>query len=104
MSSDSDEPLELRSKQKSTVDKPKEENDSMKGEAKALKTERTAREGSPLIKAEEGDSQTKTTKSITLEEEINKKLNEPKLNQENINNWEWGAEPTAKNEGENVTA
>ena len=93
MSSDSDEPLELRSKQKSTVDKAKEDNDSLKGENKALKTERTAREASPLVKNEDGDSQTKTIKSITVEEEIHRKLNEPKINQDYINNWEWGVDP-----------
>lgn len=93
MSSDSDEPLDLRQKQKSTVDKLKEDNDEFKGENKVLKTERTAREASPLVKNEEGDSQTKTIKSITVEEEIQRKLNEPKINQDYINNWEWGVDP-----------
>lgn len=76
-----------------TVNKAKEEdNDSLKGENKALKTERTAREVSPLIKNEDGDSQTKTIKSITVEEEIQRKLNEPKINQDYINCWEWGVD------------
>ena len=43
MSSDSDEPLELRSKQKSTVEGVKEDNNDLlkAGELKGLKTERT---------------------------------------------------------------
>ena len=105
MSSDSDEPLELRSKQKSTVDKAKEDDGEFKGDSKALKTERTAREGSPLIKNEDGNnSQTMTNKSITVEEEIQKKLNEPKINQEYINNWEWGVESAPILDQENATA
>ena len=93
MSSDSDEPLELRSKQKSTVDKLAEKDSDLKGEDKALKTERTARETSPLTKKEDGDTQTNQTVKITIEEEISRKLNEPKINQDYINNWEWGAGP-----------
>ena len=82
-----------------SLTKPKEDDvNSLKG-AKALRTERTAREVSPLIPNEDGDSQTKTIKAITLEEEISKKLNEPKINQEFINNWEWGKENPIGNEG-----
>jgi hypothetical protein len=58
--------------------------------AKALKTERNAREESPLIPKDDGDSGTKVSKTITLEEEITRKQNEPKINQDFINNWTWG--------------
>lgn len=52
MSSDSDDPIELRTtKMKSEVTKGLDEED-LKGESKGLKTERTAREKSPLIKDE----------------------------------------------------
>lgn len=68
-----------------------------------MKTDRTAgqKKESPLLPPEDTDGATSKGKAskvptpLTLEEEIYKKLNAIKINQDYINDWEWGKENAA---------
>lgn len=88
---------ELAEKDLHTAQKSKEGEEQLQG-TKPLKTDRTAthKKESPLIPPKrdlgtESRGQNSNV-TLTLEEEIEKKVNAIRINQGYINNWEWGKE------------
>jgi hypothetical protein len=110
----SDEPVDLddssdaskksvRNSAKPAKERGNESDDSAIKRAKALKTDRTAgqRKESPLLPPKDEDKAATSKasgaqKPLTLEEEIQRKLDAVKINQAYINDWEYGKENEVK--------